>query len=74
MCVVEALRIIDGGEEGGGGDGTDAGDRAQARHARSWTARCSIVASEYVSCPLRGRMRASSGATTERWRPGRGRL
>ena len=40
----------------------------------SWTARCSIVASEYVSCPLRGRMRARSGATTERKRPGRRRL
>ena len=34
MRVVEALGIIDGGEEGGGGDGADAGDGAQARHAR----------------------------------------
>ena len=25
-------RLVDGGEEGGGGDGADAGDRAQARH------------------------------------------
>ena len=33
MRVVEALGIIDGGEEGGGGDGADAGDGAQARHA-----------------------------------------
>ena len=34
MRVAEALGIVDGGEEGGGGDGADAGDGAQARHAR----------------------------------------
>ena len=34
MGVGEARGIVDGGEEGGGGDGADAGDRAQARHAR----------------------------------------
>ena len=34
MRVVEALGIIDGGEEGGGGNGADAGDGAQAQHAR----------------------------------------
>jgi hypothetical protein len=33
MRVVEAPDVVDGGEEGGGGDGADAGDRAQARHA-----------------------------------------
>jgi len=33
MGVVEALRVVDRGEEGGRGDGADAGDRAQARHA-----------------------------------------
>ncbi len=31
--MVEAPDVVDGGEEGGGGDGADAGDRAQARHA-----------------------------------------
>ncbi len=53
MRVVEALGIIDGGEEGGGGDGADAGDGAQARHAgsldggaaRSWR-RSSLAACE----------------------------
>ena len=34
MRVAEALGIVDGGEEGGGGDGADAGDGAQTRHAR----------------------------------------
>jgi hypothetical protein len=34
MRVAEALGIVDRGEEGGGGDGADAGDGAQARHAR----------------------------------------
>ena len=34
MRVAEALGIIDGGEEGGGGDGADAGDGAQPQHAR----------------------------------------
>jgi hypothetical protein len=34
MRVGEALRIINGGEEGGGGDGADARDGAQARDAR----------------------------------------
>ena len=33
MRVVEPLHIVDRGDEGGGGDGPDAGDRAQARHA-----------------------------------------
>ncbi len=32
MGVAEALGIVDRGEEGGGGDGADAGDGAQARH------------------------------------------
>ena len=32
MRVAEAVGIVDGGEEGGGGDGADAGDGAQARH------------------------------------------
>jgi hypothetical protein len=31
---VEPLRVVDRGDEGGGGDGADVGDRAQARHAR----------------------------------------
>jgi hypothetical protein len=39
MGVAEALGVIDRSEEGG--DGANAGDRAQARHAGSWTARCS---------------------------------
>ena len=34
MRVVEAVGIVDGGEEGGGGDGANAGDGAQARYAR----------------------------------------
>jgi len=34
MRMVEALGVIDRGEEGGGGDGTDAGDGAEARDAR----------------------------------------
>ena len=33
MGVREAPDVVDGGEEGGGGDGADAGDRAPARHA-----------------------------------------
>ena len=33
MRVAEAVGIVDGGEEGGGGDGADAGDGTQARHA-----------------------------------------
>jgi hypothetical protein len=31
--VVEALGIVDRGDTGGRGDGADAGDRAQPRHA-----------------------------------------
>ena len=34
MRVGEAPDVVDGGEEGGGGDGSHAGDGAQARHAR----------------------------------------
>ncbi len=34
MRVAEALGIVDRSEAGGGGDGADAGDGAQARHAR----------------------------------------
>jgi len=34
MRVVEAPDVVDGGEEGGGGDGPDAGDGAQPGHAR----------------------------------------
>ena len=34
MGVAEALGIVDRSEEGSGGDGADAGDGAQARHAR----------------------------------------
>ena len=33
MRVVEALRVVDRSDEGGRGDGADAGDRAQPRHA-----------------------------------------
>src|SRR5712691_6213303 len=33
MRMVEAPDVVDGGEEGGGGDGADAGDRAQPWHA-----------------------------------------
>ena len=73
MRVAKALRIVDGGEEGGGGDGADAGDGAQALHAGILDGEVFVVASEYVSCPLRGRMRAYRGATTERTRPGRGK-
>jgi hypothetical protein len=32
--MAEALGIVDGGEEGGGGDASDAGNGAQARNAR----------------------------------------
>ena len=34
MFVAEAPDVVEGGEEGGGGDGAHAGDGAQARHAR----------------------------------------
>jgi hypothetical protein len=34
MRVAEALGIVDRREEGRAGDGADAGDGAQARHAR----------------------------------------
>ncbi len=43
---------------------THGAERSRGRR-ESWTARCSMVASEYASCRLRGRRRASSGATTE---------
>ena len=33
MRVAEAMRVVDRSEEGRRGDGADAGDRAQARHA-----------------------------------------
>ena len=70
MRVVEAPDVVDGREEGGGGDGADAGTERRRGARGSWPARCSILSSQYASCPLRGRMRANSGATTERKRPG----
>ena|SRR5215831_7919488 len=53
MGVGEARDVVDGGEEGGGGDGADAGTERRRGTRGSWTARCSIVASEYASCWLR---------------------
>ena len=55
MRVPEAVGIVDGGKERGG-DGADAGDdagaaRGSGRRSRSWHR-------DYVSCPLRGRVRA----------------
>jgi hypothetical protein len=48
--VAKALGVIDGGEEGRGGDGTDAGDGAQARHTRvldgEWGSVCHHVKRE----------------------------
>jgi len=34
MRVAKTLGVVDRGDEGGGSDGADAGDGAQARHAR----------------------------------------
>ena len=73
MRVGEALGVVDRREEGGGGDGADAGDGAQARHAGILDGEVLDRSSEYASCWLRGRMTASSGATTESKRPGRDR-
>ena len=73
MRVTEALGVVDRGEEGGGVTGPTQGTERNRSTRGSWTARCSIVASEYASCWLRGRMTASSGGTTERKRPGRDR-
>jgi hypothetical protein len=73
MGVAETLGVIDRGEEGGGGDGPTLGTERRRSTRGSWTARCSIVASEYASCRFRERRRASGGATTESKRPGRGR-
>ena len=73
MRVAEALGIVDRSEEGGGGDGPMQGTERRRGTRGSWTARCSIRSSEYVSCRLSGPMTASSGPTTDSKRPGRGR-
>ncbi len=46
MGVVEALRVIQGGDEGGGGDGPDAGTVRRRWRRGSCAARCSMAWSE----------------------------
>ena len=58
MRVVEASDVVDGGEEGGRGDGTDAGDGAQPRHA-------GILDGEVLDHRVRGR--AAARPRTWRW-------
>ena len=73
MGVAEALGVVDSGEEGGGGDGADARDGAQTRHARILDGEVLDGGVGIHELPVEGRRRASSGATTESNRPGRGK-
>jgi hypothetical protein len=74
MGVAKALALSIAARKAAAVTGLTLGTERRRGTRGSWTARCSIRSSEYVSCRFRGRMMASSGATTERKRPGRGRL
>jgi hypothetical protein len=64
MRVVEAPDVVDGGEEGGGGDGADTGDEAQARHTR-------ILDGEVLDPVVAVRERLSEGPHSTAERPAR---